>query len=277
MSSDSRTRPTEDDEGKNVLDANGDRVGLVAAVEGGTLHVETDPGITDDFKAALGWGDAEDTRAVTESEIDRITGDTVHLASSGGGTDTGTADTEGVEPGTGSESGIGAGSETGAREDGAADERAAGSGEVGDAGDVTTPRSTDTAGSEEDDTTVSEMPMDDTGDVTTGGTTESGGADEMTETGVDDQATEDGATEEMGVPGEGAGTAEDEDEDVQDPVPDEPRDAEDAREVADDLDEDSEGPTENPEEQPSVGEAATRGAEEEDAKLGSDDERDDRQ
>ncbi|WP_336345217.1 DUF2171 domain-containing protein [Halalkalicoccus ordinarius] len=274
MSSDSRTRPTEDDEGKNVLDANGDRVGLVAAVEGGTLHVETDPSITDDLKAALGWGDAEDTRAVDESEIERITGDTVHLASSGGGADTGTADTEGVEPGTGSESGIGAGSETGAREDVAADERAAGSGEVGDAGDGTTPRSTDTAGSEEDDTEVSEMPMDDTGDVTTGRTTESGGSDEMSETGVD-EAAEDGATEEMGVPGEGVGTPED--EDVQDPAPDEPRDAEDAREVADDLDEDTEGPTENPEEQPSVGEAATRGAEEDDAKLGSDDERDDRQ
>lgn len=275
MSSDSRTRPTEDDQGKNVLDADGDRVGLVAAVEGGTLHVETDPGITDDLKAALGWGDAEDTRTVTESEIERITGDTVHLASGGSTADAGTADTEGVDPSTGSESGVGVGSETGAREDEDADERAAGSGEVGDAGDVTTPRSTGTAGSEDDDTAVSEMPMDDTGDVTTDQTTESGGADEMSETGVDESA-DDSSTEEMGVPGEEAGTASD-DEDVADPAADEPRDAEDAREVTDDLAEDDEGPTENPEEQPSVGEAATRGVEEDDAELGADDdERDER-
>jgi hypothetical protein len=297
MNDDSRTRPTGDDEGKDVLDADGERVGLVTAVEEGAVHVETDPGITDEIKAALGWADAEDARTVHEGEIERITDDAVHLGSSEGAPDAGGAGERGTtdartEPDTGSESGVEPETETARSKTDAGTDPTAGSEgtetaegeapEIGaedeptDDGRTTTPRSTGTAGSEEDETEVSETPMDDTGDVTTGETTEAGGADEMTETGVD-ESIEDGATEEMGVPGgeegideSGTGT------DVEDPATDEPRDAEEAREVADDLDEDSGGPTENPEGEPSVGEAATRGVEEEDAELGSDDEREDR-
>lgn len=83
MSTDSRSRPTDDDEGKDVIDATGERVGIVVAVEGDVAHVETDPGITDEIAARLGWGDAEETHPVDESDIERITDDELRLGSNG--------------------------------------------------------------------------------------------------------------------------------------------------------------------------------------------------
>ncbi|MFC7009191.1 hypothetical protein [Halalkalicoccus salilacus] len=99
MSSDSRTRPTDDDE-ERTCSTPAASASASWPPSRGTLHVETDPGITDEIKAALGWADAEGARSVDESEIERITDDAVHLASSGGVTDAGT-ETGATEAGAG--------------------------------------------------------------------------------------------------------------------------------------------------------------------------------
>jgi len=71
---------TEDDEGKAVVNANGDDVGRVVEVEHGTAHVEPDPGITDTIKSKLGWGDSdEDTYRLDSNNVEKISDDKVHL------------------------------------------------------------------------------------------------------------------------------------------------------------------------------------------------------
>jgi hypothetical protein len=72
--------PTEDDEGKTVVDATGEEVGIVAEVESDTMYVEPHPSLTDKIKAALDWGGRnEDTYPVTASQISTITDDQVEL------------------------------------------------------------------------------------------------------------------------------------------------------------------------------------------------------
>ncbi|ELY59794.1 MULTISPECIES: PRC-barrel domain-containing protein [Natronococcus] len=70
---------TEEDEGKDVVNANGDQIGIVSEVDAGTAYVNPDPGMTDTLKSQLGWGDADDeesypiddnnVKAVTDREI----------------------------------------------------------------------------------------------------------------------------------------------------------------------------------------------------------------
>jgi hypothetical protein len=75
-----RTNITGDDEGKGVVNADGDRVGLVKEVSGGTAHIDPDPGVTDKIKSKLGWGDMdEDTYPLQEANIDAVTDDEVRL------------------------------------------------------------------------------------------------------------------------------------------------------------------------------------------------------
>lgn len=83
---------TDDDVGKSVVNANNDEIGIIAAVEHGTAHVEPDPGITDTIKTKLGWeGTNDDTYPLQEESIDHVTDDHVHLKSNlSGGTRTGT-------------------------------------------------------------------------------------------------------------------------------------------------------------------------------------------
>lgn len=50
---------TGDDEGKKVVDASGQTLGLVTKVEQGTAYVDPDPGVAETVKAELGWGDAD--------------------------------------------------------------------------------------------------------------------------------------------------------------------------------------------------------------------------
>jgi hypothetical protein len=74
-------RFTEDDEGKRVLSADGDSIGMITQVEGNTAHVDPDPGITDSVKSKLGWGDAdEETYALSDEHVDTVTDDEVHLS-----------------------------------------------------------------------------------------------------------------------------------------------------------------------------------------------------
>lgn len=77
-----RVVPTADDEGKTVVDATGDELGIVAEVEGGTLYVDPHPSITDRIKAALDWGDVDEDDAypIPADHVVRITGNRVELA-----------------------------------------------------------------------------------------------------------------------------------------------------------------------------------------------------
>jgi hypothetical protein len=72
---------TEDDEGKAVHNANGENIGRVMEVERGTAHVKPDPGLADDIRAKLGWGEGdEDTYRLRSEDIDTIGDAAVRLS-----------------------------------------------------------------------------------------------------------------------------------------------------------------------------------------------------
>ncbi len=73
--------PSEDDEGKTVVNASGDEIGMVAAVDDGRMYVDPHPSITDRIRTALGWTDHddEDTYPVENDHIARIEEDEVVL------------------------------------------------------------------------------------------------------------------------------------------------------------------------------------------------------
>jgi len=75
-----RTNLTEKDEGKKVVNADGDTVGMISGFRGGRAHVDPDPDLTDKVKSALGWQDVDDDNYILESDqVERITDDEVHL------------------------------------------------------------------------------------------------------------------------------------------------------------------------------------------------------
>lgn len=88
---------TDDEVGKRVVDANGEEIGMVTAVEGGTAYVEPDPGVTDSIKAMLGWTDVgDDAFALEATAVETVTADAIRLSSEDrirGGT---TTDDEGI-------------------------------------------------------------------------------------------------------------------------------------------------------------------------------------
>ncbi|WP_435154169.1 PRC-barrel domain containing protein [Haladaptatus sp. DFWS20] len=74
------TQITDDDEGKKVVDQNGDEVGIVSNVQHGTAHVDPNPGLTDKVKSKLGWGDKdEDTYPLQAEMVQSVTDDEVRL------------------------------------------------------------------------------------------------------------------------------------------------------------------------------------------------------
>jgi len=74
------TTITDDDEGKSVVTADGEQVGIVASVEHGTARVEPDPGLTDELKAKLGFGDTDDdTYPLQEERVETVTDDEIRL------------------------------------------------------------------------------------------------------------------------------------------------------------------------------------------------------
>lgn len=87
---------TEDDEGKSVVNDQGEDVGIIADVEHGTAYVNPDPGVTDKIKSKLGWDDrGEDTYPLQEESVESVTDDEVRLGSAtaaGAGTGTSTSD-----------------------------------------------------------------------------------------------------------------------------------------------------------------------------------------
>ena len=71
---------TQDDEGKKVVDTDGNEIGRVKEVHGDTAHVDPNPGIGDTIMSKLGWGDAdEEDYQLQGSEVDSITDDEVRL------------------------------------------------------------------------------------------------------------------------------------------------------------------------------------------------------
>jgi len=74
------TQFTDDDIGKHVVNADGETVGMVAAVDHGTVYVEPDPGITETIKATLGWDTHdEDTYPLQDAAVGRVTDDEIRL------------------------------------------------------------------------------------------------------------------------------------------------------------------------------------------------------
>lgn len=68
--------------GKNVINAHGEKIGVVSGVKNGTPYVDPDPGLTDRLKTALGWDDVDEgDHPLREESIERITDDGVHLRS----------------------------------------------------------------------------------------------------------------------------------------------------------------------------------------------------
>lgn len=74
------TTISENDEGKTVLNQNGEEIGMVSSVQGDRMFVNPEPGITDKIKSKLGWEDVgEDDYVVREGDIEAVTEDSVRL------------------------------------------------------------------------------------------------------------------------------------------------------------------------------------------------------
>lgn len=72
---------TEEDEGKRVINADGDEIGRVTDVKDGHAHVNPDPGVTDTIMSKLGWGDSdEETYQLDPSNIEDVTDDEIRLS-----------------------------------------------------------------------------------------------------------------------------------------------------------------------------------------------------
>lgn len=72
---------TEDDEGKEVVDSNGETIGIVSSVRAGTAYVDPDPGLTDSIKSKLGWNEPDtDDYPLDDSRVDTVTDDEVRLS-----------------------------------------------------------------------------------------------------------------------------------------------------------------------------------------------------
>jgi hypothetical protein len=72
---------TEDDEGKEVINADGNQIGRVMKVEHGRAHVDPDPGLTDTIRSKLGWGeDGEEDYVLNTSSIDTVSEKEIHLS-----------------------------------------------------------------------------------------------------------------------------------------------------------------------------------------------------
>lgn len=75
---------TKEDVGKAVLNADGEKVGLIVDTRGGKAYVEPEPNVADTIMAKLGWADRDDdTYELTGNGVDepvaKVTDDAVHL------------------------------------------------------------------------------------------------------------------------------------------------------------------------------------------------------
>lgn len=78
---DEPVRISEGEKGKTVVDANGEEVGKVDAVDedANRIYVDTHHGIGQKIMSALGWGDSEEDYPIDASQIERIHEDSIEL------------------------------------------------------------------------------------------------------------------------------------------------------------------------------------------------------
>lgn len=64
------------------MNSQGDTVGVIAEVEGGTAHVNLDPAITNTISSKLGWGntDEDETDELESNRVDAIIDDGIRLS-----------------------------------------------------------------------------------------------------------------------------------------------------------------------------------------------------
>lgn len=74
------TEFTDADEGKTVINDEGDDAGVISEVYAGRAYVDPDPAVTDKIMSALGWGD-DDEYALDADNVEHITDDEVRLSS----------------------------------------------------------------------------------------------------------------------------------------------------------------------------------------------------
>jgi len=73
---------TEDDQGKTVVTADGDEIGVISGFRGGQAYVDPDAGMTDKILSSLGWTDVdEDDYALGDDQVAEVTDDEVRLTS----------------------------------------------------------------------------------------------------------------------------------------------------------------------------------------------------
>ena len=76
----SGTTVSESDEGKKVVNAHGDVIGIVSGVRGETAYVDPDPGVTDKIMSKLEWSSTDDEDyPLNQSKIDAVTDDEIRL------------------------------------------------------------------------------------------------------------------------------------------------------------------------------------------------------
>lgn len=76
-----RTTLTENDEGKAVVNRDGETIGMISGFRGGQAFVDPDPGITDKIMSKLGWKDTDaDDYALDPDHVEQVTDDEVHLS-----------------------------------------------------------------------------------------------------------------------------------------------------------------------------------------------------
>jgi hypothetical protein len=74
------TTVTDEAVGKDVVDADGDEVGIVTSVRHGTAYVDPDPGLTDEIRAKLGWETTdEEGYPLQERAVATVTDDEIRL------------------------------------------------------------------------------------------------------------------------------------------------------------------------------------------------------
>ena len=73
---------TDDEEGKTVVDASGEPLGLITAVEDETAAVKPNPDLAESIAARLGWGSADENDYTVHADaVGEITDDEVRLRS----------------------------------------------------------------------------------------------------------------------------------------------------------------------------------------------------
>lgn len=77
-----RDHITDDDQGKRVVDASGNDIGMVTEVKSGTAYVNADPGLTDKIRSKLGWNEADhdEDYPLKQDRVDTVTDDEIRLS-----------------------------------------------------------------------------------------------------------------------------------------------------------------------------------------------------